>query len=173
MEFEPAGITVEPIALPDGYTFHEAGDFEWQPRFAVMKRSVPEALARFEPVEAGQFKKPFLTRLLFPIIKRAEGLAVFRFYLMAENGDEIAYAIYDNRTRESGRNSITATLDPAHAHLAPFIIKYILGKVLAVDPDRVIEFNVPIWQAALADAAKEAGFVQRVELITMGLLLEE
>jgi hypothetical protein len=56
--------------------------------------------------------------------------------------------------------------------LAPYLVDTMLHKVLTVDPGNVIEFNVPVWQEALADAAKEAGFELRAKLLTLGLLLD-
>jgi hypothetical protein len=136
-----------------------------------MQRITPATVTQFEAVEAGRYKRPFFTRLLFPILKRAEGLKSHRFIIRDSKGKVVTYAIYDTRTRETGRNSITAHLDPSHAELAPFILNYILNRIISADPDRMIGFGIPIWQEDLLTAAKNAGFKVRVELLTMGIVL--
>lgn len=169
--FQPQKAPSKP-KLPDGYQLEVTDDYTWQPRFELVKRITPKELTCFEPVEEGRYKKPFLTRLLFPIIKRAEGLEVNRFFINSSDGQKIAHAIYDTRTRDSGRNTITVDLDPNFPELAPYLVNYMLYKILAVNPEKVIEFNIPIWQEALVDAAYKAGFELRVKLLTFGVLLE-
>ena len=171
LEIQPQIPPSDP-SLPDGYQLEATDDYTWQPRFELMKRITPENLTRFEPVEEERYRKPFLTRLLFPIFKRAEGLEVGRLFISSLDGQKVAYAIYDTRTRDTGRNTIMANLDPNFPELAPYLVNYMLHKVLAVNPERVIECNVPIWQEALADAANEAGFELRAKLLTLGLLLD-
>ena len=158
--------------LPDGYQFEVTDDYTWKPRFELVKRITPERLARYEPVEAGRYKKPFFSRLLFPLIKRVEGLAVHRFFIKSNAGQRVAHAIYDIRTRDTGRNSIMVDLDPAFPQLASYLIDLMLHKILTADPERVIEINLPIWQEALLAAIDEAGFELRVKLLTLGLLLD-
>lgn len=171
LEIKPQTPPPDP-SLPKGYQLEVTDDFTWQPRFELLKRITPENLTRFEPVEEGRFKRPFLTRLLLPIIKRAEGLKVHRFFINSLDGQTAAHAIYDTRTRDTGRNTIMADLDPNRPELAPYLVNYMLYKILAVDPEKVIEFNVPIWQEALAGAAYLAGFELRAKLLTLGILLD-
>jgi len=170
LEIQPRSLTSMPN-LPAGYRLERTDDFTWRPRFEFMQRITPENLARFEPVEEGRYKKPWLTRLLFPLLKRAEGLEVNRFVVNSPAGEMVAYAMYDTRTRQTGRNTIMAELDPNCPELASYLVSYMLSKVLAVSPDKFIEFNVPDWQPALLDAAKEAGFELRAKLLTLGYLL--
>jgi ribosomal protein S18 acetylase RimI-like enzyme len=170
LEIQPSSLPTAPT-LPAGYRLEITDDFTWQPRFEFMKRITPEKLARFEPVEEGRYKKPWLTRLLFPILKRAEGLDVNRFVINSSDGEMVAYALYDTRTRRTGRNTIMAELDPNCSELARYLVGYMLSKVFEVNPDRVVEFNVPDWQEALLLAAKEAGFALRAKLLTLGYLL--
>jgi ribosomal protein S18 acetylase RimI-like enzyme len=170
LEIKPQSTPSKP-SLPEDFTLEDTDDYTWRPRYELMKRITPEELTRYEPVEEGRYKKPFLTRLLFPIIKRAEGLDVNRFFINSIDRQKVAYAIYDTRTRATGRNSIMVDLDPKFPELAPYLVNYLLYKVISVNPERVIELNVPAWQEALFDAADEAGFEVRAKLLTLGILL--
>ncbi len=171
LEIQPKSRPSDP-GLPDGYQLEATDDYTWQPRFELMRRITPESVTRFEPVEEERYRKPLLARLLLPIIKRAEGLEVNRFSVSSLDGQNVAYAIYDTRTRDTGRNTIVADLDPDIPGLAPYLVNYMLHNVCAADPEKVVEFNVPIWQEALADAANEAGFELRARLLRFGLLLD-
>jgi ribosomal protein S18 acetylase RimI-like enzyme len=170
MDLQPKAPPNEP-SLQRGYQLEGTGDYTWRPRYELNKRITPESITRFEPVEEKRYKRPFLTRLLFPLLKRAEGLKINRFIIYSPEGQEVAYAIYDNRTRETGRNTITVDLDPNHIRLAPFILNYILHQIFTANPDRVVELNLPIWQEALIEAAYAAGFQLRIKLLTMGYAL--
>jgi hypothetical protein len=170
LELQPRSLTSTPSLLPAGFRLETTDDFTWRPRFAFAKRIAPEKLSRFEPVEEGRYKKPWLTRVLFPLLKRAEGLDVSRFVVNSPDGEMVAYAMYDTRTRQTGRNTVMVELDPNCPELASYLVGYMLNRVLAANPDKVIEFNVPDWQEALLDAAKEAGFELRAKLLTMGYL---
>ena len=171
LEIQPQVTLPKPVKS-EGSSLEFIGDYTWQPRFELMNRITPEMLKRFEPVEEGAFKRPFFTRLLFPIIKRAEGLEVTRLFVKTIDWHNAAYAMYDTRTRETGRNSITAYLDPKHSELAPYIVNYLLHQVTSANPGRTIEFNLPIWQKALFDAAVDAGFEVRAKMLTLGMLLD-
>ena len=158
--------------LPGNYLLETVDDFTWQPRYELVKRITPAKLTQFEPVEEGRYRKPLLTRLLFPILKRAEGLDVLRFMVKASDGHTIAYAMYDIRTRETGRNEIIAEIDPEYPDLPGYVINYMLGKVYDVNPGRVVEISIPGWQQGLFDAAIAAGFRLRFKLLTLGFLLD-
>ena len=170
MDLQPKAPPPEP-KLPQGYRLEPTGDYTWKPRYELNKRITPESVQRFEPVEENRYKRPFLTRLLFPLLKRAEGLQINRFYIHSPDGQEVAYTIYDTRTRETGRNSISVDLDPKHAHLASFLIDYSLHHIFTANPDRVVELNLPIWQEILIEAATAAGFELRAKLLTLGYAL--
>lgn len=162
-----------PVAtnLPEGYQLETTGDFAWQPRYKFMKRITPEHVALFEPVEKGRYKKPVLTRLLFPILKWAEGLEVHRFAVTRTDGQMVAYALCDTRTRDTGRNSIMVELDPDCSQLASYLINHLLKKAFEGNPEKVIELAVPDWQHAVFESARDIGFEVRAKLLTLGLLL--
>jgi ribosomal protein S18 acetylase RimI-like enzyme len=167
---KPDSAPLAPI-LPEGYHQESQNDYAWQPRFELMKRITPIEVRRYEPVEAGRYRKPFFTRFLFPLLKKAEGMQTNRLLIRSDSGQVIAYAIYDTHTRETGRNSIMSNLDPGHSDLASYLVTEILQKMISKDPGRMIEFNIPTWQCELVKAAEEAGFILRARLLTLGLLL--
>jgi ribosomal protein S18 acetylase RimI-like enzyme len=169
-QITPGTAPAEP-ALPAGYSLVPVDDYAWKDRHALMLRITPATVARYEPVEEGLYKRPAFMRLLFPLLKRAEGLQVHRRLIRDAEGQVVAYAMYDTRTRESGRNTIHAHLDPAHPALAPFLLDHTLHQIATANPGRTVEFNIPLWQEVLAAAAQEAGFETRVKLLTFGLLL--
>ncbi|MBN1659028.1 MAG: GNAT family N-acetyltransferase [Anaerolineae bacterium] len=156
-------------SLPAGYVIEPIGGYDWRDRYHLMQRITPQAVTRYEPVEEGLYKKPALTRLLFPLLQRAEGMQVQRFRICDADGQVAAIVMFNIRTRESGRNTINASLDPAHSALAPFVLDYALHQIVRVNPGRTVELNLPTWQDALISAAQEAGFTTRVKLLTFGL----
>jgi hypothetical protein len=159
--------------LIPGYRQEPADDFTWLPRYELMQNITPPEVKRFEPVEEGRYKRPPTARLLLPIFKRAQGMQIQRFIIYAPDGYVAAYAMFDTRSRGTGRSSISAALDPNHLYLAPYMVDYMLHHVLSANPDRIVDFYVPVWQEWLAEAAKAAGFEVRVKLLTMGLVLDE
>lgn len=162
----------EEMRLPGIYKIETIGDFNWRPRYELVRRITPGEMTRFEPVEEGRYKKPFLTRALYPILKRAEGLDVDRFLIKTVKDVIVAYAMVDTRTRETGRNEIMVEIDPDYLDLACYVINYMLLKVYEVNPGRVIEFSVPGWQHGLFEAAMAAGFRLRFKLLTLGFLFD-
>ncbi|MBN1483396.1 MAG: GNAT family N-acetyltransferase [Chloroflexia bacterium] len=170
LELAPNGAPPLP-ALPEGYLLNPTDPFTWPPRFELMKRITPQSVSRYEPVEPARYKRPFLTRLLFPLLVRTEGLQVHHALASTTAGQGAAYLVYEIRTRETGRNSITIDLDPNHAQLAPYLFDYALHQVRTANPDRVVEMQIPLWQEALTEAAHTVGFELRAKLLTLGLLL--
>ena len=170
LEFEPTETTPAPT-LPTGYTQEATDDYAWEARFALMNRITPETISAYEPVEEGRFKRPFFVRLLFPLLKRAEGIQMARYLIHTADGKTVAYALFDTRIRETGRNSMLINLDPSYAELARYLVKYNLHQITSIDPTRKIEIELPIWQESVIEAAKESGFEVRVKLLTLGLLL--
>lgn len=177
LELESTTPPLHP-SLPKGCAEEVVSPFTWQPQFELMQRITPEALTRYEPVEAARYKKPLSARLLYPLMRHAEGMRVHAFYIRAtDDALPIAYAKYETHDRKAGRNMVMANMDPAAtfggngASLATYLVDRILHEVLTVNPDKAVEWNIPDWQQLLADAGLAAGFRLRARLLTMGLLL--
>lgn len=167
MELDPM-VPVPEQVLPSGYSIHTAGDFDWRPRFNLMQSITPQEIRTYEPVEEARYRRPFLLRVIYPIIKRAEGLQIQRFFIYSATEEVVAYGMYDTRTRELGRNEISAQLDPQHPALAEYLVKQMLHEVLSSDPKRKVEFNIASWQEPLLQVADQVGFYLRVKLLTLG-----
>jgi ribosomal protein S18 acetylase RimI-like enzyme len=172
LEREPQPVPSLP-PLPAGYVQEEVGLFEWRSRYSLDQRITPEHVLAYEPVEERRYRRPPMARLLMPLLMMADGLKAKCTVLRAPSGQVVAYGRVAARTREKGRNEISASLDPADADLAPYLVQALLHRVESLSPGRITEMQLPEHQSALVDAAQEAGFDQRTRTRRMGILLLE
>ncbi len=173
IEFEafPDEPTLMP-QLPIGYFQSDLRKFDWQPRFELEKRLVPANMHTYEPVEAGRFRQPLMIRLLYPLLMFAQGVREENFLIRsAADGQIIGRGEYSIPLREKGFNALWARLDPAHAALAPYLVRYLLHRVTSVASGRRVEMSVPVWMDAVAAAALESGFERRKAYHRMGIAL--
>jgi ribosomal protein S18 acetylase RimI-like enzyme len=173
IEFQttPEKTPPEPV-LPEGYTQSPLGRFDWQPRYELEERISPQNLLKYEPMEVGRFRLPAMMRLLFPLVmfaqgQREEGIAVHT----VTEGRIVARGAHTVPSRGKGLNRLAIRLDPDHPHLALYLVRYLLYKVMTLSPGRRVELAVPQWMEAVVAAVKEAGFERRLEYCCMGLLL--
>lgn len=173
IEFQATPEQAPPATvLPGGYVQAALDRFDWQPRYQLEKRIAPPSLHQYEPVEEGRFHHPAMTRLLLPLVMRAQGMREKEFAIRtAGEGQIVARGEYGIPTRGKGINRLWARLDPAHPELAPYLVNYLLRQVMTLRPGRRVEFSVPQWMEALVAAAEEAGFERRLEYCRMGLVL--
>lgn len=159
-------------ALPPGYTLIPLKRFEWQPRYELEKRISPESLLKYEPVEVGRFRMPFLMRLIWPLIVFAQGMRVKNFAILTAPDRKIVARLgYTIPTRGKGLNNLDIRLDPDHPELAPFIITYLMHNAVSLSPNRRTEISVPKWMPAVVSAVEKAGFERRLEHCYMGVVL--
>jgi ribosomal protein S18 acetylase RimI-like enzyme len=166
----PEEVLPEP-PLPEGYRHELLRYTDWQSRYELEKRVTPEQMLKYEPVEKSRYRRPFLMRLLRPIVLAAQGYKRTDFVIRTNKGEVVAWAWYDTRTRASGVNNIDVTLDPTHSILATNLIHYLLHKTVTLSPDHRVEIIAPTWMEAVIMAVEEAGFTRRLGGLRMGLLL--
>jgi GNAT superfamily N-acetyltransferase len=167
----PEAAPSEP-ALPPGYTLIPLKRFEWRPRYELEKRISPESLLKYEPVEVGRFRMPFLMRLIWPLIMFAQGTHVKNFAIVTTLERKIVARMgYIIPARGKGLNSLEIRLDPDHPELAPFIIRNLMHHVVSLSPGRRVEVSVPKWMPAVISAVEAAGFEPRLEECYMGVEL--
>lgn len=165
----PAEAPADPT-IPEGFTLSTLKRFDWRPRYELERRISPENLLKYEPVEVGRFRIPILIRLIWPLIMFAQGMHQKGFALRTlSEGKIIARLGYTIPTRGKGLNTLEIRLDPDHPELAPFIITYLMHKVVSLSPDRRIEISVPKWQPIVVSAVEATGFERRLEYCHMGL----
>jgi len=158
--------------LPEGYFQADLGNFEWQPRFELEKSITPQAMRKYEPVEEGRFRDPFVMRLIYPLVMLAQGTRQGGFMLgSTENGHVLARGEYTVPRGKKGLNVLRARLDPGHAELATYLIGYLLNRVATMHPGLRVEMVIPLWMEALIAAAEETGFQRRMTYHKMGMLL--
>ncbi len=155
--------------LPPGHTIEAYDPFDWRKRHDLMQRITPETVQQFEPVEEGRFRQPGFLRLFTPLFRAVTGTQNRNLLVRTAGGATAAIARYTARTRAGGMNSLSLTLDPAHAALAPALVARFTRDVLALGPGRRIEFVAPIWQEAVIAAAEAAGYTRRYATHSMGL----
>lgn len=171
LEFQGDKVSPE-TALPADYRIEETAQFNWRPRYELLKRITPASVQRYEPVTEEQFKIPALVRPVAMVLSRLGGdktqaETVYR----QRDGQVIAALRYSARTKAGGVNNIQIRLDPAHGHLAPSLVSHLLNKVWSIGPGRRVSVSVENWQPAVIQALCDAGFAVNHEMHTLALLL--
>lgn len=168
VELDYDGPPPSDCPLPPGYTIEPFDPFDWRKHYDLMQRITPETVQQFEPVEAGRFRQPGFLRLFMPLFQAVTGTRNRNLLVRADGGATVAIARYTARTRAGGINTLSLTLDPAHAALAPALVARFTRDVLALGPGRRIEFVAPRWQEAAITAAEAAGYTRRYATHSMG-----
>ncbi len=173
IEFEATLEKAPPaLTLPAGYVQAPLGRFDWQPRYQLEQRITPPGIRQYEPVEEGRFRYPAMTRVMLPLILRAQSTREEEIAIRTvAEGQIVARGEYGVPTRGKGVNRIRARLDPAHPQLAPYLVNHLLRQVMKLSPGRRVEFSVPQWMEALCVAVEAAGLKPRLKHCRMGLVL--
>jgi hypothetical protein len=167
----PGTGTPPAVEFPSGYELAQLRFADWQIRYDLERRIAPPSLQRHEPVEPGRFRQPAFMGLFLPLFQRLSGVRADEIALrQGATGAVVARGRCDWRVRSGGLNRLSARLDEAHAPLAPCVVGRLLGQVLHVSPGRRVEFDLPLWQPALIEAARLAGFDLRWEFRRMALV---
>jgi ribosomal protein S18 acetylase RimI-like enzyme len=160
------------VPLPDGYRIAPLSIFDWKPRYEMDRRVTPPSEQRYTPIEVGRYRQPALLRPLLPLLNRAMGSRHQAFVAHRAADDQVvAVGRYQARQRAGGVNEMNATLDPACAELAPYLMRFLLRGLLQASPGRRIEIDIPDWQEPLCTAAVDAGFVRRYDMLAMGMVM--
>ncbi|MFC2078232.1 GNAT family N-acetyltransferase [Candidatus Bipolaricaulota bacterium] len=158
--------------LPVGYTISKLKNSDWRTRFELEERIAPDEIRLYEPVEKGRFRQPLALRLLVPVMNLVQREKEEDFVISESSGGKVvARCGYSASTRGKGVNGIRIRLDPEHPDLASHLVGSMLHKVVSRSPSLRIEFGVPRWMPAIAEAAESYGFVRRVEYLKMGRVL--
>ena len=160
-----------PRPFPDGYTWEPRPLMDWRPRYELAQRITPEHVRGYQPVEEGRFRQPTFFRPLLPIIFRAMGSRPLLHVLQSPQGQIVATASAQVRTRKGGVNGLELRLDPAHKRAAPALLTALLREIAERSPGRRVECALPHWQHPLVEAALALGFRKRSDMHTMGMLL--
>jgi len=165
--------TAPPLpVLPEGYRQVELHTFDWQPRYAMDQEIMPPALVKYEPVEIGRYKPPAMIRILFPVIRAAQKVAEKTYGIYPADGNRlVARGNYGVPLRGKGVSSLSLRVDPAHAHLAGYLVPLLLHHAIPLGPQQRIEVSVTGWQDHLAGPLEAAGFQTRMKYLRMGLEL--
>jgi ribosomal protein S18 acetylase RimI-like enzyme len=181
---EPEGPLPAAEPLPEGYRARELSRAEWQPRYELARRVIPEDVQVFRPVEESDYHPPLLVRALMRLTDRLSGSTRQSYALHRETGGAVAEGVGGDgepvavarciiRTKAGGINNVSLMLDPAHAELAPYLVSMITCKVNERSPGRRMRAGQFDWGQAVIDAALEMGFTVRREGHEMGLVLDE
>jgi ribosomal protein S18 acetylase RimI-like enzyme len=158
--------------LPGGYTLAPQPLRAWRERYALAQRITPETIRHYIPVREERFRQPLFLHMITPLLRLATGMDAHAFAARA-NGSMVAHALSSTRRRAGGMNSITLSLDPAHADLALPLIGFLVSDVHRRSPGRRLDIHVQHWQDCVLQAAGEIGFVKRVDYHTLGMLIEQ
>lgn len=155
--------------IPNGYTIKHLTRTDWQPTFELVKRITPPDIQIYLPVEESRYRVGPVERVLVPVFE--SGIRTKRIGVYSPHAEIVAAADYSARIRPGGVNGLSVTLDPAHQALAPYLITSLLNEIIHIAPGRNVEMRVMSWSAAVVEAAKSAGFEQRMAANRMGLKL--
>jgi ribosomal protein S18 acetylase RimI-like enzyme len=160
------------LALPDGYVVSPLKFSDWRTRYELERRITPLNVQEYEPIEEARFRQPSSMQLLMKIVQKAQGVRQERMAIRTDSeGQTAAWGEYRARIRPGGLNGIRLQVDPAHAELAPYLLRRLIRTMHQVSPGRRTEFGIPPWQDALIKAAEAAGCTKRYEFHRMGLAL--
>ncbi len=164
----PAGGVDRP-PLPAGYVEEALAEFDWRTRYEMDKRVVPAGLQEFESITPGRYRTPWPIRVVAPLFETARD----RDVIVRRTHDHVivARAGWSVSKKGKGTNSIRARLDPAHADLAPYLVRKALSEVLAKSPTLRVEIFVPAWMPSVAREVETLGFVPRTSNKSMGMKL--
>ena len=73
--------------------------------------------------------------------------------------------------KEKGFSELLLRLDPNCPEIAPYIIGSMLHQIMTLAPTRRVEVSIPFWMESAIEAAKDAGFEERLAYHRMGLVL--
>ena len=160
-----------PQPFPDGYVLEPRPPMDWRPRYELAQRITPPHVQRYQPVEEGAFRQPAFFRPILPIIFRAMGSRPLPYLLRDPQGQVVAAALAQVRTRKGGINRLEFTFNPQHEQAASALLAALLQIVAEHSPGRRVECEIVHWQQPLLEAALALGFRKRSDAHTMGLLL--
>jgi ribosomal protein S18 acetylase RimI-like enzyme len=174
---EPETPLVTGESLAAGYRYQALPRSEWQPRYDLACRVIPDEVQVFRPVDESNYRPPLLVRALLALLDRLSGRSeqgyVATRVAPGDGPDEVvAVTRYNARTRAGGINSINVMLDPAHSELAPYLLSTIVRQVTEKSPGRRIRLGQFNWGQAVVAAALTMGFDLHKEWHEMGLTLE-
>ena len=171
MQYTPNKVIARP-QLPDGYSIEKSNLFDWQGRFDLNQRILPDKIRQYEPLDPKRFQQPGYLRLLLPLLAMAQGIKEIFFTIQHQaSGQLVGYGSYILRSRTGGRQQSGLLLDPAHGHLAEILLDYCLHQMTSNSLTHIIEIAVPNWQTDIHAATQARGFTERLEYRRMGLKL--
>lgn len=169
IEHEPINSSPSVPFLPPGYSCIEASLKDWHLRYEFAKRVTPLEIQQYEPIKEKNYRKPLIIRPLRYLVIRF-GSSTGKMYLLRHDESDtiIAEMRYRARRKEGGINEIDLLLDPAHAHLADFLVNMATHEVISRSPNRRIETFPSTWQESVVDALIGNGFILHCEGLLMG-----
>jgi GNAT superfamily N-acetyltransferase len=159
--------------IPAGYAIIHTSHFDWEPRYRIAKRTTPETHHKYEPVEVARFKQSGIMRLVLPIIIHAQGTKEEWLLIKSTKDDQVTgYAGYSYpRPGKKGFNQIWLRLDPDHDEIAPFVIRYLIHKVVSNRPGLRVECSIASYMKSILATLENEGFERRVTYHRMGAIL--
>lgn len=177
LERHPAATPLAPTPLPPGYRFEEIAFTRWHERYDLARRTTPETVARYRPVEPAAFRMPLLFRVPLRLLGPLSGERQRQVVVRSERGERggqgpvMGTATYSVRTRQGGFAYCEAALDPTHPELAAPLLGYVVAQVERRSPGRRLEAQIAGWQRALLEAAPAVGLREKLTGYQMGLRL--
>lgn len=169
-DMDPARLA--PPSLPPGYRFEEIAFTRWRERFDLARRTTPEAVTRYRPVEPVAYRLPLLFRVPVRVLGPLTGDAQRQVVVRARRGGQVVgVAAYTIRTRAGGVANCEAALDSDHPELAAPLLSYVELQTARRSPGRRLEARIAGWQHALLVAAPEVGLREKLRGLEMGLRL--
>ncbi|HLY31401.1 MAG TPA: GNAT family N-acetyltransferase [Ktedonobacterales bacterium] len=157
----PQDTSAPAIPLPEGYTQSQTSFANWRPRYELAKRITPAEVVALDPVAEDEYRVAPAERITTMIFAPLSGIRPRQLMIRASDGAPVSVTRYFARTRPGGVTNCWPLLDPAHAELAPWLIRTLRQSLQQQSPGRRLEMIVPDWQQSLIMAALAEGFTER------------
>ncbi|MFI5274018.1 MAG: GNAT family N-acetyltransferase [Ktedonobacterales bacterium] len=174
LQFEYVPERQRPLPeLPAIYRVAEVPFMRWRPKFALAGRVTPAVVRRYQPVVPALYRVPLAQQVPMLTISRLAGDAARQMVIRLARGGEVVAAVnYQLRTRPGGFTICNPLLDPAHGHLAPYLLGYVAHRALLVSPGRRLQTQIPGWQQDLVEAARRLDFALKLKACKLGMALD-
>ena len=157
------------LTCPQGYDEATLSTLDWKPRYELDKRITPSEVRRYEPIEIGGHRSPFILRCLNPVMNRLRKIEEERFVYRSQG---VVVGLLRHGTSKTGKGTSTVRiqLDPAHPELAPYLLSKGMRAVMAINPTMRIQCGTPGWMLPVVETAIDFGFAERVRYHELALL---
>ncbi|MEM5774040.1 MAG: hypothetical protein AAGU05_03490, partial [Anaerolineaceae bacterium] len=149
------------------YELKDLPGSDWETHYRFIDSITPEAVRKYNPVNAADFKG----NLLMNFLETLTGSKTQKTALIhQETGKVVGFIVYNYRTRTGGTNHARIMVDPAHSPAIPLMFDTVAARLKSLAPGRRLNMSASAWQPDVITCALEKGFTKRYEYHSMGMI---